>query len=77
MHLIKALPQRFACCSVVTTLYGATHTIQKSSLSEGKTSRDTHGHCHVFLPSNNIQDPVTGEWSKMCSCGLKEPVEVL
>ena len=47
-----------------------------SSVSEGKTARDADGHCHVFLPANNVQDPVTGEWSKVCACGLKEPLEV-
>ncbi|CAB3998693.1 DNA repair complementing XP-C cells [Paramuricea clavata] len=44
---------------------------------EGKTARDDDGHCHVFLSANHVQDPVTGEWSKTCACGLKEPLEVL
>ena len=44
---------------------------------EGKTARDADGHCHVFLLKNNVQDSVTGEWSKVCACGLKEPVETL
>ena len=43
---------------------------------EGKTARDSDGHCHVFLPENHVQDAVTGEWSKTCACGLKEPLEM-
>ena len=43
---------------------------------EGKTTRDSDGHCHVFLPENHVQDAVTGEWSKTCACGLKEPLEM-
>ena len=47
-----------------------------SFVSEGKTTRDSDGHCHVFLPANNVKDPVTGEWSKVCACGLKESLDV-
>ena len=62
--------------SVVWSVWTPFETLHSSFLLEGKTARDTDGHCHVFLPANHVQDAVTGEWSKVCACGLKEALEV-
>ncbi|KAL9959833.1 hypothetical protein ACROYT_G033190 [Oculina patagonica] len=42
---------------------------------EGKASVGGEGHCHVFPKTKHKKDPVTGEWTKSCSCGLTLPFE--
>ncbi|XP_057296915.1 DNA repair protein complementing XP-C cells homolog isoform X2 [Hydractinia symbiolongicarpus] len=41
----------------------------------GTTSLNTEGHVHVFLEANHTRDPVDNSLIKVCSCGLKLPLD--